>query len=626
MHSPSPLRAAFPLLVIGLCALPGCAAGASAALSSGPRAEIAPASAPSPAAADGAVFARRSATPGEGDPAGAPAGEAAAEPSEEARALIAQSEEEFARGVEAYRNDEMDLALELFNSAVSRLMRAPAGVRQEAAVGDALQNLVDDIHALEIESYQERGRREETPREALKSIEAFLTPEEAERQRRKVEEELPRVGSDLPIEVNDQVLALIEAYQGRLREQYQAGIRRSGRYLSMMKRVFAEEGLPQDLVYMAQVESTFKVTAYSRARAKGLWQFIASTGRLYGLRNTHWVDERSDPEKATRAAARHLRDLHQRFGDWYLAMAAYNAGPRKIDRAMRTLRSRDFWRLARSRLLRRETRNYVPAILASILILKDPERYGFDADYEPELRYESAEVDSATELRVIAECAGVSVEEIKALNPELRRLITPAGVEVYRIHLPPGTAERFAQAFAQVPRENRLTFTQHRVRRGETLATIAGRYRTSVAALQRANGIRNRHRISVGQILTVPLGESGEVYNPAAEMDEHPARYARGEKIVHRVRRGETLYRIARLYRTTVDSIRRWNGLGSSSLLHPGRRLIVYYRTRFGQEPQEAQGSGRGSSPSSEMESSGTLPQRARRAAALLELSRSSGP
>lgn len=556
------------------------------------------------------------------DTAGAPAGAEAENGEPEAvRALIAQSEEEYQRGVEAYRNEEIDTALELFDSAVLRLIQAPEDLRRLPAVGDALQDLVDDIHALEIESYQERGRREETPREALKNIEAFLTPAELERQRRQVEGELPQIGSDLPIVVNDQVLGLIEAYQTRLKEQYQAGIRRSGRYVAMMRRIFAEEGLPQDLVYMAQVESTFKVNAYSRARAKGLWQFIASTGRVYGLRNNHWVDERSDPEKATRAAARYLRDLHARFGDWNLAMAGYNAGEGKIERAIRMLKSRDFWRIAQSRLLRRETRNYVPGILASVLILKDPERYGFDAEYDSEVRTETAEVDSATELRVIAECAGVSVEEVRALNPELRRLITPPDRESYAVRLPAGTSERFAAAFAQVPREQRLTFTQHSVRPGETLASIAGRYRTSVDALQRANGLRNRHRLSIGQVLTIPVGASGEVYTTVADADDSPARFERGEKIVHRVRRGETLYRIARRYRTTIESIRRWNAMGSSSLLRPGRRLVVYYRTLYGREPDSARGS-QGGGGSIDAGEAGRVMHRVRRGETLSAIAR----
>jgi membrane-bound lytic murein transglycosylase D len=331
---------------------------------------------------------------------------------------------------------------------------------------------------------------------------------------------------------------------------------------------------------MVQVESTFKVKAYSRAHAKGLWQFIASTGRKYGLRRNYWIDERSDPLKATRAAARYLRDLYDRFGDWYLAMAAYNAGEGRIERAMRRLRTRDFWRLARSRALGRETRNYVPAVLASILILKDPERYGFEAEYDPVWRYDTAEVDSATELRVIAECAGTSLKEVRAYNPELRRLITPPDSGPYTVKLPRGTYKRFAKAFAEVPRDKRLTYTKHRVKRGETLTTIARRYRTSVSALQSANRIRNRHRISVGQVLTVPLGPAGEIHAKRDSRSAGRSAYKRGQRLVHRVRRGQTLYGIARRYRTSVRSIQRWNNLGSSTLLHPGRRLVVYYTHR----------------------------------------------
>ncbi|MEE9218995.1 MAG: LysM peptidoglycan-binding domain-containing protein [Acidobacteriota bacterium] len=535
--------------------------------------------------------------------------------------LIEISEEEFAQGVEAYRNENVREALELFDAAVHRLLRAPSRLRDEPALNVALQEMVDSVHALEIEAYSDHDEYHSAPADQLRNIETFLSPEDAERQRRLVEEELPQVLSDIPIAINNKVLALIEAYQTRLKKQYQAGIRRSGRYLSMMRRIFAEEGLPQDLVYMVQVESTFKVRAYSRAHAKGLWQFIASTGRNYGLRRNYWIDERSDPQKATRAAARHLKDLHERFGDWYLAMAAYNAGAGKIERAIRRLKSRDFWRLSRSRYLWRETRNYVPAVLASILIFKDPERYGFEAEFDPEWKYETAQVDSATELRVVAECAGTSIDVLRSYNPELRRLITPPDAGVYEIKLPPDTSERFARAFADVPRNERLTYTKHRVKRGETLTTIARRYRISASALQSANRIRNRHRISVGQVLTVPLGPTREVHASQRVQRRGSARYSRGQRLVHRVRRGETLYGIARRYRTTVRSIQRWNKLGSSTLLHPGRRLVVYYRTRYKQKPQVARASsgGGGSAP---LSGESTLLHRVRRGETLWSIAR----
>ncbi|MEE8538031.1 MAG: LysM peptidoglycan-binding domain-containing protein [Acidobacteriota bacterium] len=500
-------------------------------------------------------------------------------PSPAAAALIAECEEEFARGVEAYRNEKFRKAMRRFDSAVHRLLHAPESIRGEPAVSAALQEIVDSIHVLELEAYNGHGEHVGASSDELKNIEAFLSPADAERQRRLVEEELSKVFSDLPIVVNDKVLALIEVYQTRLKDQYQGGIRRSGRYMKMMRRILAEEGVPQDLVYMVQVESMFKDRAYSRAHAKGLWQFIASTGRSYGLRRNYWIDERADPVKATRAAARHMRDLHELFGDWYLAMAAYNAGPGKVKRAIRRTGSRDFWRLSRSRYLRRETRNYIPAIIASILIMKDPERYGFKAEYDPEWRYETAEVDSATELRVIGECAGVSAKEMGSYNLELRRRMTPPDSGVYEIKLPPGTRDRFAKAFGELPRDKRLTYTRHRVRKGETLSTIARRYNTNVRALQKTNNIRNRHRISVGQVLTVPLGPAGEIHAVRDARSTSRNRYQRGQRIIHRVRRGQTLYGIARRYRTSVRAIQRWNSLGSSTLLHPGRRLVVYYRT-----------------------------------------------
>ncbi len=309
---------------------------------------------------------------------------------------------------------------------------------------------------------------------------------------------------DIPIEFNEAVDRWLAYFQRRGRRNLQIHLTRAGRYEPAMRAIMREHGLPQDLVYLSLIESGYDPNAYSRAHAVGLWQFLASTGRRYGLRIDGWVDERRDPIKATRAAAAHLKDLYEEFGSWYLAAAAYNGGAHRVRRAIRRTGSRDFWTLARRRYLPRETRNYVPKFIAAALIAKQPEKYGFSVSSAGPLSYDVGQVPDATSLSVIAEAAGVSLAEVVTLNPQLVRRVTPPG-ERYFVRLPARTGPKFAINYARVPAEDRLRAIEHTIRRGDTLAQLARTYRSDLSAIRSANpGIRPR-RLRVGQSLLIPI-------------------------------------------------------------------------------------------------------------------------
>jgi membrane-bound lytic murein transglycosylase D len=373
---------------------------------------------------------------------------------------------------------------------------------------------------------------------------------------------------DYPVVVNRRVLSYIDFFLGRSRHLFEGGLVRSGRYLDMARQIFHEEGIPQDLVFLAHVESSFKHNARSRARAIGLWQFIRGTAQLYGLRCDSYVDERLDPEKETRAAARYLRDLYATFGDWHLALAAYNTGAGNVTRAIERAGTRDFWRLAETRYLMRETREFVPAILAATILAKSPGAYGLTELTDPPLIYEKVTVSMPTDLRVVARCCGATLAELKLLNPALLVLQTPPRGGDYEIRVPPGLGERVAREITQIPPEDRLVFERHSVRRGDTLAQIAHRYGTTVRAIQDANQLGRSTMIHVGQSLTIPGRYVSHA--PLAEV-------AQGERetVHHRVRGGETLSKIASRYGVTVAEIQRANRLRSVHRIAVGQALVI---------------------------------------------------
>jgi len=397
---------------------------------------------------------------------------------------------------------------------------------------------------------------------------------------------------DYNVVVNPRVLTWIDYYEVKAHDFFNRSLQRSGRYLAMARRIFAEEGVPQDMAFLPHVESGFRHNARSRVRAVGLWQFMRGTAKLYGLRCDGYVDERLDPEKSTRAAARLLRDLHALYQDWYLALAAYNAGAGAVNRAIERAGSRDFWEIARSRNLVRETRDFVPAMLAATILAKSPGAYGFVEDTAPPLEYDTVAIDSPTSLRSLARCAGTSLETIQDLNPAVLGSQTPPGRR-FEIHIPKGGAEQFAREFAKLPPEKLVAASgKHKVKRGETLGALAKRYGTTVRAIQQANNLGRSTKIRVGQSLRIPGRAGGEALAAA------PA--ARATATRHTVRKGECLAGIARRYGLKTGDLQKANRITDPSRIVAGQVLQIPSRPGAGKsaapmaaaEPQPRASSG----------------------------------
>jgi membrane-bound lytic murein transglycosylase D len=373
----------------------------------------------------------------------------------------------------------------------------------------------------------------------------------------------------------------LEFFLGRGRERMGIWLNRMQLYEPMIRERLAREGMPGDLVYLAMIESGFSNTATSRARAVGMWQFMKGTGKYYDLRVDSWVDERRDPFKATDAAARHLRDLNQRFGSVYLAAAAYNAGSGRVSRGLRRLRPKDseaspdaaFFRLYDTRLLRRETKDYVPKLIAAALIAKEPARYGFTVTAAKPLVYDSIVVPTMTGLDVIARLADTTVAAIRELNPQFLRLATPPA-KASIVRLPAGRGPQTVAAYAELPPEKRVTFVEHFVTRGETMGHIARKYRVSSRLLAEANPKANPRRLRIGQRLIVPTG--GAISSSMARRMADPVPAAgTNTSGYHRVKRGETLSGIADEYGVSQRDLRRWNKLDAKGRIRAGQKLRV---------------------------------------------------
>ena len=367
---------------------------------------------------------------------------------------------------------------------------------------------------------------------------------------------------DLPVIVNPAVERNIHYFQNVIHDRFQEWLTRFYAYRPLVEQIFVEVGLPKELIYLSLVESGFNPRAYSRARASGPWQFIKSTGRLYGLSVNWYVDERRDPIKSTVAAAVHLRDLYDTFGSWPLALAAYNAGAGKISRAIKKTGTRDFWRIARTRYIRRETRQYVPRFMAAMIIATRPSLFGFHAHSQTVHQYDEIRLDKSIHLRSVAKETGISFDELRRLNPELRRSVTPPGREGYYLKVPVGTSGSVKRAksrmktWTQPPPPAR---TWYRVRRGDSLSVIAHRFGTSVRQLRNLNDLSGS-LIRVGQRLRVTRG-SKDVTDT-------------GEVKWYRVRRGDSLWSIAKRFQVSVQDLKILNNL-RSSLIRVGRMLMI---------------------------------------------------
>ena len=383
---------------------------------------------------------------------------------------------------------------------------------------------------------------------------------------------------DVPIDYNDQVKKAIHFFQTQRRNEMVKWQERSGRYLTMMHEKLEEEDLPLDIAYLSMIESGFSPKAYSRARASGLWQFMYSTGRLYGLTRTEWLDERRDPIKSTQAAVQHLKDLYKMYGDWRLVLAAYNCGPARVSRQFRAGND-DFWTMN----LPRETKNYVPSVMAAVIISKAPELFGFeDIDTEIPLEFDLVEVHPYTDLTDAAACAGVDLAVIKDLNTELLRNRTPAGKDKYSLRIPKDTKERFITAYAKIPEEkyNPPRVDIHVVRSGETLSGIAEKYKVSLARLMTVNSLSNSdaRRLRVGRQLRIPgttSSASSSSKTTSARVTPQEVTAASRNTLNYTVRKNDSLWLIANRYNTSASMLQALNKMGSSSKIIPGQVILV---------------------------------------------------
>ncbi len=423
----------------------------------------------------------------------------------ETDAVLEDAEARFQAGRTFYREGDYEIARRLFDEAIGALLRSPAGAFDRDRVREKCREMAKAIYDFELRALERERRKPAFPESPLEDLLALTFPVDPN-----VELDVPgRLKlpvTQLPLEINGEVMRYIRYFTSpRGRKPFLESLRRLGRYRPMIERVFDEEGIPRELMYLALVESGYQPRAVSRKRAAGLWQIMRLRGREYGLRRTRYYDDRLDPEKATRAAARHLRDLYERLGDWYLAMAAYNAGPGRVQRGVRRTGYADFWELSRRRVLPRQTRRYVPLVLAAIAVASAPEEFGLGpvAEDRP-LEYNTIEMGAATHLLLIADILGRRLEDLRALNPALLRDIVPPG---YPVHVPKGTAGFLLAALSQIPPAYRTSWRVHRVSEGETMAEIAGYYDTTSDQIAAVNGGRTGPPRS-GDLLVIPVASS----------------------------------------------------------------------------------------------------------------------
>jgi membrane-bound lytic murein transglycosylase D len=472
--------------------------------------------------------------------------------------LVQQVEAKFVSGEENFKAGHLEAARKDFDDAVDWMLESGYDLNSDPRLSALFHRVVDKVYGYELQAFQEGDGFQEAPAvpAAIDEVAEMTFPVDPKLKAR-AEEAAKNISHDLPLTVNDEVLSFLNFFQTpRGRAIVETGMRRSGRYREMIARVLREEGMPQDLIYLAQAESAFQPTALSRAGARGIWQFVAYRGMEYGLRHTWWIDERQDPEKATRAAAQHLRDLYAQFGDWYLAMAAYNCGPGNVQKGIERTGYADFWELYRRKVLPKETRNYVPIILALTLIAKDAPHYGIqNVELDQPVPTDVVKPGRAVDLRLVAETIDVDVDTLRNLNPALLRMATPDDPS-FELHLPAGTAEKFSAEIADIPPDKWVSWRRHRVEAGETLTSIAKKYRVTAAAISEANSLEKGAALEAGAKLIIPAA-------PEA---------AKSRLVRYRVRKGDTLGGIADRFSVPTEDVRKWNHLKTN---HVSRGMVL---------------------------------------------------
>lgn len=497
------------------------------------------------------------------------------------RGVLAEAEALYANGVMANIDARWTDAQVSFEQAFNLLSEIDISTIEDADSVDKIDRLLDDIsrdYRLTLLALGELPEDASSTAILLRmgqgtdSIDASAKPLAGVR-----ELEADGVTFNYPIEIeHPRVQKSIRYWQTTAREPLTRFLTRSGRYLPMMKEIIKTYNLPTDLAYLPLVESGFSNMAYSHAHASGPWQFIPSTGRQYGMHRTHWVDERRDFEKSTHAACQYFSYLYSLFNSWNLALASYNGGEGRVGRQIKRQKTDNFWKLD----LRQETENYVPLFHAALIIAKDPKAYGFDVTPEPPLEYEWAATEKPLELKDVAKAIGTTAEILQDLNPELRRGVTPPDKSPYRLRVPKGTANLFAAVYQDLPRSTRTEWARHSVRKGETLGAISKRYGITVADIVAANKLKSKHTLSIGQSLVIPVPMAAvsdkterSVRKSESSLTNKPLPKADGKK--YTVKRGDTLWDLAKKYGVTTSEIRQANRMGAHDKLAIGTSLVI---------------------------------------------------
>ena len=482
--------------------------------------------------------------------------------------LIAQVENEYQVGQDNYKAGHLDAAKVNFDHAFDLLLGSSLDLRSDERLEQEFDRLLDGINGFELQALQEgdgftEQKSEPAPIDEANEVTFPVDPN----LKAKAEAEVKATHSDLPLMMTDPVAGYISYFSTRGRGTLERALARSGQYDDMIRRVLKEEGVPQDLIYLAQAESGFHPLALSRAGARGMWQFMASRATGYGLERDWWVDERQDPEKSTRAAAHHLKDLYNEFGDWYLAMAAYNSGPGTVQNAVKRTGYADYWQLYKRNVLPKETRNYVPIILAVTIMAKNPAQYGLDKVVtEKPVPYDAVKIDYPVDLRLVAECVDVSASTLQDLNPSLLRLTTPKDRE-FELHLPAGTKDRYLTAITAIPPDMRVWWRYHKVVAGDTLSAVARAFHTSPRAIVQANNLDGDENLRAESELIIPVA-------PGKHSADEMASYSR-RATAYKVRKGDTVETVADNFGVPPAMVRRWNHLKSDSLR--GRRVLYVH-------------------------------------------------
>jgi membrane-bound lytic murein transglycosylase D len=476
--------------------------------------------------------------------------------------LVLRVKEKFAAGEANYRAGHLEAARRDFDDAVDWMLESGYDPNGDPRLSELFHHVTDTVYSYELQAFRAGDGFTEAPAVPAPIDEvAEMTFPVDPKLKERAEEAAKNISHDLPLTVNDVVVSYLNFFQTpRGRSIVENGLRRKGKYQEMISRVLREEGVPQDLIYLAQAESAFQPLALSRAGARGIWQFMQWRGNEYGLKRTWWVDERVDPEMSTRAAAQHLRDLYGLFGDWYLAIAAYNCGPGNVQKGIERTGYADFWELYKRNVLPRETKNYVPIILAMTLIAKDAAHYGIAAEPDSPVPTDVVKLGRAIDLRLVAETIDVDVATLRALNPSLLRMITPDTPD-FVLHLPVGTSGKFSAEIADIPADKWVSWRRHRVEAGETLTSIAKKYRVTAVSIAEANDVDSKAGLTPGEKLVIPAAR------PVEETKSRLVRY--------RVRKGDTLGGVADQFSVTSEDIRKWNNLKTGKVSR-GMVLRIY--------------------------------------------------